>query len=180
VTLLTLYLIGALGAALLALWRLPRIPRRWPLLVIAAMPQLGAILGAHIPGMFLVSVLALVAWYLHNHAVAGVPLVAMGGLLNLLVMAFHGGAMPIGHATLAAIGRTATPGTMLAGSKDIVASSPLWLLSDWLIVSVGGLTVVASPGDLLVVAGVAWWLLYSRPPKEEQSNADAVRHPGLA
>src|SRR5262249_41610974 len=110
---LLFYLAGAFGAALLALWRMPHMPRSWLILVIAAAPQLAAILGIRIPGMFLVSAVALVAWLLRNRNIAGVPMVAAGSLLNLLPMALHGGAMPVHPDTLLALGRTATPGMLL-------------------------------------------------------------------
>jgi len=178
--LLISYLACACGAALLALWRVPRMPCSLLLLAIAAVPQLGAILGIRIPGMFLVSAVALVAWLLRNRSIAGVPTVAAGSLLNLLPMALHGGAMPVHPETLLALGRVATPGTLLGGSKDIVAASPLWLLSDWLIVPIDGWRIVASPGDLIVCIGVVWWLLYSRHPKEERSNVDIVGYPSFS
>ena len=59
-TVLTLYLSCALAGGALALWRPPQMPRYWLLLSIAAVPQLGSLLGIWIPGMFLVSVAALV------------------------------------------------------------------------------------------------------------------------
>jgi hypothetical protein len=147
---------------MLALWRPPRMPRYWLLLAIAAVPQLGSLLGVWIPGMFLVSVAAIFVWCLCNRAVAGVPAVAVGVVMNLLVMAFHGGAMPIQAEVLARIGHSYAPGTLLMGSKDIVVqSAALWLLSDWLVLPAGATTFVASPGDIVVIIGVIWWLLFS-------------------
>jgi uncharacterized protein DUF5317 len=161
-TLLTLYLTCAVAGATLALWRPPRMPRYWLLLAIAAVPQLGSMLGIWIPGMFLVSVATIVVWCMCNSTIAGIPAIAAGVMMNLLVMAFHGGAMPVHATTLAQLGEVVVPGTLLMGSKDIVVQSTLlWLLSDWLVLPAGNATFVASPGDLLVIVGVVWWLLFS-------------------
>ena len=123
-TILTLYICCSLAGAALAIWRPPRMPHYWLLLAIAAVPQLGSLLGIWIPGMFLVSVTAIFIWCLCNRAVAGIPAVAAGVIMNLLVMAFHGGAMPIRAETLAQIGHTFVPGTLLMGSKDVVVHQP--------------------------------------------------------
>ena len=169
-TLLMLYLACALGGAAIALWRPPRVPRYWPLLAIAAVPQFGSMLGIWIPGMFLVSVAAIFIWCLCNRAVAGVPVVAVGVILNLLVMAFHGGAMPIRTEVLERLGDPSAPGTLLMGSKDIVVQSAyLALLSDWMVLPLNALTIVASPGDLIVLVGIAWWLLFSHSKERDRS-----------
>jgi len=166
-TVLMLYLCCALVGAALAFWRPPHMPRYWPLLAIAAVPQLGSLASIWIPGMFLVSVTAIFIWCLCNRAIAGVPAVAVGAIMNLLVMAFHGGAMPIHAETLARIGHIFAPGTLLMGSKDVVVQSAvLWLLSDWLVLPAGATTYVASPGDVVVIVGVIWWLLFSHPREE--------------
>jgi Family of unknown function (DUF5317) len=187
-TVLALYLCCALGGGALAIWRPPRVPRYWLLLAIAAVPQLGSLLGIWIPGMFLVSVAAIFIWCLCNRAIAGVPVVAVGAIMNLLVMAFHGGAMPIHAETLARIGHTFAPGTLLMGSKDVVVESAvLWLLSDWLVLPAGATTYVVSPGDLVIIVGVIWWLLWSHPREERDrpmltfraAAAPADPHPRL-
>jgi hypothetical protein len=168
-TLLALYLTIALGGAIFALWRPPRMPRYWPLLAIAAVPQLGGTFGIWIPGMFLVSVTAIFVWCLANRAVTGVLIVGAGVALNLLAMAFHGGAMPIRADVLAGIGHAIEPGTLLMGSKDIVVrSTVLWLLSDWLVLPSALITIVASPGDLIVIVGVMTWLLFSHTREKDQ------------
>ena len=161
-TVLLLYLLCALVGAIVAFGRPPRMPRYWLLLAIAAVPQLGNLLGVWISGMFLVSVGAIFVWCLCNRAIAGVPAIAVGVVMNLMVMAFHGGAMPIHAATLAQIGYAVAPGTLLMGSKDLVVqTAALGLLADWLVLPAGVATFVASPGDLVVLIGVIWWLLFS-------------------
>jgi hypothetical protein len=168
-TLLTLYLMGALVGAALAIWRPPRLPRYCLLLAIAAVPQLGGLLGVRIPGMFLVTVSTILLWCLCNRRIGGIPLLTLGILLNLLPMALHGGAMPIQAATLAQIGDAVAPGTLLSGSKDIVVgSTPLALLSDWIVIP-SLIMIVASPGDIIALLGIVWWLLFSHTGEKDQT-----------
>jgi hypothetical protein len=156
-------------AGLLALWRSPQMPRYWLLLVIAAIPQIASIFGSRSPALFLISVVALAIWFFCNWKLAGVPLVALGIGLNLLVMAFYGGSMPIRADILAQSGSVVPSGVMLLGSKNVVVqSSPLWLLSDWIVLIVAGSwKLIASPGDLIAFVGIIWWLLWSRRVEQE-------------
>jgi hypothetical protein len=180
-TLFLLYLGCVLAGTTIALLRPPRMPRYAPLLAIAAVPQIGSLLGIWIPGMFAISVLAFCSWCLCNRDIPGVLIVAFGVMLNLLVMAFHDGAMPIHADLLAATGNAAPVGSMLWGSKDIVVhSAPLASLSDWMIVSSGARTLIASPGDLIAAAGILFWLLFSRSTKEGFSHDVISRHPRIA
>lgn len=180
-TLLLLYVACALAGTTIALLRPPRMPRYGPLLAIAAVPQLGSLFGIWIPGMFAISVIAFCAWCLSNRAIPGVLIVALGVMLNLLVMAFHDGAMPIHAEVLLAAGDAAPAGSLLWGSKDIVVhAAPLASLSDWMIVSSGARTLIASPGDLIAAAGILYWLVFSRSTKEGLSNDVISRHPRIA
>ena len=108
--------------------------------------------------------------------------VAIGIGLNLLVMGVHNGSMPVrADILLRTFGVVAAPGTILVGSKDVVIdTSPLWLLSDWIILSLGATKVIVSPGDLIIVAGVAWWLLFSQKPEKDQAHADIIDQTGVA
>jgi hypothetical protein len=174
-------LLIVLCSAGLAFWRTPQVPRYWPLLAIALVPQIGNLFGIIIPWMFLGAIAAVLVWCFCNWAVRGAPIVALGVGLNLVVMAFHGGAMPIHTDVLASIGQVAAPGTMLAGSKNVaVQSSLLWLLSDWIVISFGAVTIVLSPGDLILFVGVIWWLLFSRPLEKEDAHVDVGRHSDVA
>ena len=180
-TLLLCYLLCALGGTLLAFLRPPRMPHYWPLLGIAAVPQIGSIFGIWIPGMFLISVIAFWAWCLCNRALPGMLIVGLGMLLNLLVMAFHDGAMPVHAAVLTQAGYAAPPGAALLGSKDVVVqASPLALLSDWMVLSYGARTLIASPGDLIAVLGILYWLLFSHSTQERICHAVVSRHPRTA
>jgi len=180
-SMLMLSVVGALLSGMLAFWRRPQMPRYWPLLVIALVPQVGNLVGIRIPGMFFVAIAVIGIWCAYNRDIAGTAVVAIGIGLNLLVMGFHGGSMPIRADVLASLGYAAAPGMVLVGSKDIVIdTSALWLLSDWIILSLGAKKVVVSPGDLLIVAGVAWWLLFSHRPEKDHAHADIIDQTGLA
>jgi hypothetical protein len=180
---MTMLMLAAIGAALsgaLAFWRRPTMPRYWPLLAIAIVPQVGILAGIRIVGMFFVAIAVIGIWCLYNRDIAGTALVAVGIGLNLLVMGFHGGAMPIrADILLHSFGVVAAPGTIMAGSKDVVIdTSALWLLSDWIILALGDKKVAISPGDLIIVAGVVWWLLFSH--QSEKKHADIIDQASLA
>jgi hypothetical protein len=181
-TMLTLSIFGALLSGALAFWRRPQMPRFWPLLAVAIVPQVGNLVGIQIPGMFFVAIAVIGIWCIYNRDVPGTAVVAVGIGLNLLVMGFHGGSMPVrADILLRAFGLAAAPGTILVGSKDVVIdASALWLLSDWIILSIGATKVIVSPGDLIIVAGVAWWLLFSHQPEKDQAHADIIDQTGLA
>jgi hypothetical protein len=175
-----LAIFGAVLSGALAFWRRPHMPRYWPLLVIALVPQIGNLAGIHIPGMFFVAIAVIGIWCAYNRDIAGTAIVALGISLNLLVMGWHGGSMPIRADVLASLGYAAAPGTVLVGSKDVVIdTSVLWLLSDWIILALGTKKVVVSPGDLLIVAGVVWWLLFSHRPEKELAHADIIDQTSL-
>jgi len=178
---LTLSVLGALLSGALAFWRRPQAPRFWPLLAIAAAPQLMNLVGIQLPWMFFTAIAVIGIWCVYNRAIPGTLVVAAGIGLNLLVMAFHSGAMPIRADVLTSLGYAATPGALLAGSKDIIVhSSALWLLSDWIVLSFKSMEVIASPGDLIIVAGVAWWLLFSHQPEKDRDHANTLNHTDLA
>jgi len=174
-------LLIALCGAGLAFWRAPRTPRYWPLLAIAVVPQIGNLFAIRIPWKFFIAIAAVLIWAFCNWAIRGAPIITLGVGLNLIVMAFHGGAMPIHTDVLASIGQVATPGTVLVGSKDVVVeSSLLWLLSDWMVISRGAVTIVLSPGDLILLAGVIWWLVFSRQLEKEDAHVEVGRHSDVA
>jgi hypothetical protein len=180
-TLVLLYMTCAVAGTMIALLRPPQMPRYAPLLAIAAVPQVGSLFGIWIPGMFAISVVAFCAWCLCNQSIPGVLTVALGVTLNLLVMAFHDGAMPIQADVLAAVDSAVPVGSLLWGSKDVVVHAPpLASLSDWMVFSAGTRTLIASPGDLIAGAGILHWLLFSRSTKEGLSHDVISRHPRVA
>jgi uncharacterized protein DUF5317 len=143
-------------------------PRYNMLLAIAATPQIANMLGMRLQWMIVVSIVAIGLWCLYNRTLAGVLCITIGAGMNMLAMAFHGGAMPVHASTLAALGQTIAPGTILAGSKDVVIqSSLLGLLADWLVIHIGSKAIIASPGDLLALAGITYWLLVSPSQRKD-------------
>lgn len=166
--LLTLYLVLALAGGLMAFGCTPHMPRWCPLLVLSATPQLASVWGLRgLPGLVLTAG-AIGVWCWRNRDIKGMPLLAAGIGMNLLAMAAHGGAMPIASTTLAALGHQSAPGSALIGSKDVVvATSPLWMFSDWMILKSPVATLVVSPGDVCIVVGTICWLLLSRPAQRK-------------
>jgi hypothetical protein len=159
VTLLIVYLCVASLAGAAALWLPVRLPQAWWLLALATAPQLLALAGIRHSGLALLSLALCLAWVWQNRMLPGVRLLALGLGLNLLVMALYGGSMPITSARLAELGSVAPAGSILIGAKDLVVDgSPIWWLGDWMTIQRPPYSLTASPGDLLVVAGLARWL----------------------
>ena len=172
-TLLILSIVGACLGAALAFWRPPRMPRANLLLAVAVAPQIAAMFGIRALWAFLISATAIGLWCFYNRGLSGAAYITLGAIMNLLPMALHGGSMPVHTDTVAAFGQIVAPDTLFIVSKDVVVqSSPLGLLADWLVFWVSsGKAVVASPGDLVVVAGVLYWLLVSPAQRKEQAHA---------
>jgi hypothetical protein len=122
---------------------------------------------------FLISAAAVGLWCFYNRTLAGAWCITLGAVMNLATMTLHGGSMPLHAGTIAAFGQTIAPGTILVGSKGVVVqSSPLGLLADWLVFRINsGKAVAASPGDLIVIAGILYWLLFSPVQRKEQAHA---------
>lgn len=174
-SLLLFYLAVAAAGGTIALARPVRLPRGWSLLALAALPQLLTIAGVRHSALALLSLAFCLAWAWQNRDLPGVALLAAGLSLNLLVMAIHGGSMPIRAGQLAELGLHVAPGSVLPGVKDsAVAASPIWWLGDWMPVSTPLISLVASPGDLLVLVGLVRWLFASGAPKRTQTD-DAPR-----
>jgi hypothetical protein len=110
-------------------------------------------LGAAAEPLHIVSYLLLGAFAWANRRLVGVPVVALGGALNFLVIAVNGGVMPADPDALAAAGRSVAEGEF--SNSATVADPKLSFLGD-VIPTPGFLPVgnVYSVGDLLIVLGV--------------------------
>jgi len=103
----------------------------------------------------------LALWPYRGHL--GIWMIFVGLAANLLAIVANGGLMPIEHATIVSAAgeedaRRYTPGHWIEGSKDVLVDSGdgrLVALGDSLVVPLGGNGVVASPGDVVVWAGLA-------------------------
>jgi hypothetical protein len=131
---------------------------------------LQAILVIYVPGqttfqifVVLFSQLALIFLLLVNRHVPGAKLFALGVLLNTVVMAANGGWMPITPETYQSIrpNRVVEVQERAPASKGIMLprhETKLWLLSDIIPISILGHKNAMSPGDLLLIMGVAQFL----------------------
>jgi hypothetical protein len=179
VALFAFYGLTALLCGIAAIFRTPRMPRFWPLLVLAATPQLALIFGVKIPGALVVAAFGLTCWGLANWRIPGLPLVVGGMLLNMLAMFAHGGRMPIHADVLARLGHEVAAGDILLGSKDVVVDfSPLLWLSDRFIVGNGQLALIFSVGDILLLLGLLWWILFSQAPQRSFPHDSTAYQPG--
>jgi len=167
-----------------ALEQIAAIPLRsaWlaPLAVVLQVPLLRAAAGPtqHLVWqqvLFLVSHLLLLILVWRNRRLAGMQLVGLGVICNLVVILANGGFMPITPETLVRI----NPGTTLEQwplglhygfSKDVIllqAEIRLWPLADVLVIPPPFPWPTAfSPGDLLIAAGVVLLLLNPRISSE--------------
>jgi hypothetical protein len=113
--------------------------------------------------LFLLSHLLLLVFVWQNRRLAGVQIVGLGVICNLLVILVNGGFMPIAPETLVRINPGSTPDQWLSGfhygySKDIILSredTVLWVLSDILVIPPPFPWPAAfSLGDLLIALGI--------------------------
>jgi Family of unknown function (DUF5317) len=127
---------------------------RWPWFVLAALVIREALILSplsRIEGMqyvYAAVLAALIAWTVwHIDRIRGVWIVAMGALLNLVVVLVNGARMPVAHAFAGSLVQSGH-----AGQYVIMSSSTnLNWLADW----IGVRGVAYSPGDVVVAIGIA-------------------------
>ncbi len=95
---------------------------------------------------------ALVAWFVFaNRRLAGMPVLALGAALNMLVISVNGGVMPAAHTALRIAGIDTSGGF---ANSAAVEHPRLLFLGD--VIPIPGpwpIGNVLSPGDLLIVVG---------------------------
>jgi hypothetical protein len=91
-----------------------------------------------------------------NWRLPGMPLVALGGALNLLAISVNGGVMPASPSALAGAGLDLEPGfqnsTALVDPRLAFLGDVFYIPASW------PLSNVFSVGDVLIALGVAWAL----------------------
>lgn len=129
-----------------------------------------------------VSLVAFLAFVWLNRGLPGMPVLLVGLVLNLVVLAANGGWMPISPETASQLPGGSAPEAavleMRIGEKDILLRpedtrlellSDRFLLPDWI-----GYRAAFSLGDMFVAAG-AFWLLAS-PPRAPNPNRRENAH----
>ena len=130
------------------------------LALVACVAQLAGVLLAQRLPFLVLSAALLAAFCALNWRRAGLPLIAAGLALNMLVMGVNGGAMPLDPQAWSAMGQNGlAPGEYLAGNKSQLLpdhQAALSWLGDRLLLP-GPLRGAAawSLGDLLLIAGVS-------------------------
>jgi hypothetical protein len=90
------------------------------------------------------------AW--SNRRVVGVPIIALGGLLNFIAITANGGVMPASKSALAYAGLADTPG-QFASSTSVPDPHLLFLGDVFAVPASWPVANVYSVGDVLIVAG---------------------------
>ena len=183
---IALVLAAALGVALggrpAALTRVPL--AGWALLAAAACAQLaGSLMSrwqdsstAYEVGS-LAAVALLVAFLVRNSALPGVPVVALGLLLNVVAVLANG-AMPVSRwaAQRTGVDLSAIAAGLDARHEVADAATRLRPLTDVVPVPVPGYREVLSPGDVLVASGLALLLvtalLWGQPVRRRDSGGN--------
>jgi hypothetical protein len=152
---------------------------------IASLFILQAVLVIYVPGqttfqmiVVMASQLALILLFVLNRHVPGAKLFALGVILNTTVMIANGGWMPVTPETYQAIrpNRVVELQSRAPNSKGIMlprSETNLWILSDIIKISLPGHKNALSIGDVLLILGIAQFLLLGAP-KIGQSQTTAI------
>ncbi len=168
--LVALVLIGALCLSLVTGGRLRYIEhfrlRALPLGVGAFLLQVliftakgETLLGRFLPAVYMLSLIALMAFLLINWRVTGVPLLLAGLLLNMLVIGANGGRMPANPSALIAAGQTTQAAELVkqvtvANCVLMSGKTRLNFLGDHIVLPfIGSFGSAYSIGDMVALAG---------------------------
>jgi hypothetical protein len=138
---------------------LARLRFRWPWLIVGVLVVRAAVVATPLRGVegiqyvYLVALTALVAWTVWQiELVRGTWLVAVGSVLNLVVIAANGARMPVAPEVAGSLVRSGHLGQYTL----ITADTNLGWLADWIALP-GPVRVLAeaySPGDVIVALGI--------------------------
>jgi hypothetical protein len=115
-------------------------------------PRIGAHLGGWAPGLYVLTTLLVLVAILANRRLRGMPIVALGAGLNLLVIVANGGFMPADRAAYAQLGMTIEG----YANTRFIADPVLGVLGDWIPLPawLPGSNVI-SIGDVVIGVGMA-------------------------
>lgn len=124
-----------------------------------------------------VSQIALAFLFLLNHHVPGAKLFALGIALNALVMLANGGLMPLTAETYHFVhpDRPIVEQTRPSNSKNILlprSETNLWILSDNIPVTLPWRRTAVSPGDIILVVGVAQLIFQATARKKNWADLE--------
>ncbi len=131
--------------------------------------------------VFSYGLLFVVVWY--NRRLPGVKLIAIGLLLNFLVIVLNGGFMPIAPDTLVRIGYDGNvsqleTGYLVARTKNIViepGDGRLWFLSDiFVLPRPFPIPAALSIGDFLIIVGMFFFLREPMLGQAEEASAGSM------
>jgi hypothetical protein len=120
-----------------------------------------SLLGALLPGIYVLTLLMLLAFLLVNRRVFGVPILLAGLMLNVLVIGANHGRMPADPQALVATGQGSHAEELLRNgtAANVVLMSDLThlnFLGDYIVLPfLGDVGSAYSAGDLLALAGEA-------------------------
>ena len=144
-----------------------------------------SLLGALLPGVYVLSLLMLLAFLLVNRRVFGVPILLVGLMLNILVIGANHGRMPADPQALVATGQGSHAEELVRDgtAANVVLMSDqthLNFLGDYIVLPfLGDVGSAYSPGDLVALAGEAA-LVYGMVRTSGTAHAGSTedKHPG--
>lgn len=186
-----------LAAGLLRAWITHRSPQSYdirsswlilfaflPQLIFFVLPTKASVPDSLAPAALIASQIGLLLFAIVNLKIPGFWILTIGLALNLTVILFNGGLMPISPATAMTIFPDAPSGALVLGErlgtgKDIllaVEHTRLWFLSDRFLIPYGpGYFVAFSLGDVFVTSGIIWVLWgIGAAPKPSQTAASKL------
>ena len=171
-------------------FHVPQLSKIW-LVLVAVIPQLLIFQIPYTAGWFsdtsaaavlIISQLTLLVFIWFNRDRVGLRILGLGLMLNLLVITFNGGLMPVSPETAQALFPDLPPATWIIGSRPGRSKNILlrpedtrfaWLSDSILLPEWFPWTRALSPGDVLIALGVFWLLAIENPDKPTPQDNSA-------
>jgi hypothetical protein len=127
-----------------------------------------AVVGDAGPPLYVVSIIAVLAFVLRNAGSLSVSIIAVGALSNLAAILANGGYMPVSAAALQALGRVAP---VTYSNSRVVLHPALEPLTDFIALPRGmPFANVISVGDVLIAVGLAAAVAHLMKDRREVDN----------